>query len=49
MAAHAAEFKPIQLFTVDEMFGSWKDAQAKHFNDGGQFDRIMAANGKIDE
>ena len=46
MAAHAATFKPIQLFTVDEMFGSWKDAQAKHFNDGGEFDRIMAAIGK---
>jgi sulfate transport system substrate-binding protein len=46
MAAHAAEFKPITLFTVDEMFGSWKDAQAKHFNDGGQFDQIMAGIGK---
>jgi sulfate transport system substrate-binding protein len=43
--AHATEFKTIQLFTVDEMFGSWKDAQAKHFNDGGEFDRMMAANG----
>ena len=45
MAANAAIFKPIQLFTVDEMFGSWKEAQAKHFNDGGEFDRMMAANG----
>ena len=43
---HAATFKPIQLFTVDEMFGSWKDAQAKHFNDGGEFDTIMIAIGK---
>lgn len=46
MDKHAATFKPIQLFTVDEMFGSWKDAQAKHFNDGGEFDRIMAGLGK---
>lgn len=45
-AAHAATFKPIQLFTVDEMFGSWRDAQAKHFNDGGEFDRIMAGLGR---
>jgi sulfate transport system substrate-binding protein len=45
-AAHAATFKPIQLFTVDEMFGGWKDAQAKHFNDGGEFDKIMANIGK---
>ncbi len=35
MAAHAATFQPIQLFTVDEMFGSWKEAQTKHFDDGG--------------
>jgi sulfate/thiosulfate transport system substrate-binding protein len=46
MAAHAAEFKPIALFTVDEMFGSWKEAQAKHFNDGGEFDKIMTEIGK---
>ncbi len=45
LAANASVFKPIQLFTVDEMFGSWREAQAKHFNDGGTFDRIMAANG----
>lgn len=45
-AAHATVFKPIQLFTVDEMFGSWKDAQARHFNDGGEFDKIYATLGK---
>ncbi len=45
-AAHSMEFRPIQLFTVDEMFGSWKEAQAKHFNDGGEFDKIYAAIGK---
>ena len=42
-AKHAAVFKPIQLFTVDEMFGSWKEAQQKHFNDGGEFDRMSGA------
>ncbi len=45
-AAHSETFKPIQLFTVDEMFGSWKEAQAKHFNDGGEFDKIYATIGK---
>ena len=45
-AAHSAVFKPIQLFTVDEMFGSWKEAQARHFNDGGEFDKIFLAIGK---
>jgi sulfate transport system substrate-binding protein len=40
---HAASFKPIELFTVDEIFGGWKQAQKKHFDDGGEFDRIYSA------
>jgi sulfate transport system substrate-binding protein len=35
-------FKPITLFTVDEIFGGWKAAQKKHFDDGGEFDKIFA-------
>ena len=45
-AAHSLTFKPIELFTVDEMFGSWREAQARHFNDGGEFDKIYASIGK---
>lgn len=37
---HAAQFKPLQLFTVQELFGSLGEAQKVHFNDGGQFDKI---------
>jgi sulfate transport system substrate-binding protein len=37
---HAATFKPIQLFTVSEVFGSPAEAQKVHFNDGGKFDQI---------
>jgi len=37
---HADLFKPIQLFTVQELFGSLGDAQKVHFNDGGQFDKL---------
>jgi sulfate transport system substrate-binding protein len=37
---HAADFKPLQLFTVQELFGSLSEAQKVHFNDGGQFDKI---------
>ncbi len=37
---YAATFKPLQLFTVQEMFGSLGEAQKVHFNDGGQFDKI---------
>lgn len=36
-------FKPIRLFTVDEVFGGWKNAQKRHFDDGGEYDRIFAA------
>ena len=36
----AANYKPIALFTVDEVFGGWKQAQKKHFDDGGEFDKI---------
>lgn len=37
---YAANYKPIALFTVDELFGGWKAAQKKHFDDGGEFDKI---------
>jgi sulfate transport system substrate-binding protein len=37
---YANAFKPIQLFTVQELFGSLSEAQKVHFNDGGQFDKI---------
>lgn len=36
----AANYKPIALFTVDDVFGGWKAAQKKHFDDGGEFDKI---------
>lgn len=37
---HADRFKPIKLFTVQELYGSLSEAQKVHFNDGGQFDKI---------
>jgi sulfate transport system substrate-binding protein len=37
---YAASFKPITLFTVDSVFGNWQQAQKKHFDDGGEFDKI---------
>jgi len=33
-------FAPLELFTIDDVFGGWQKAQAKHFADGGIFDRI---------
>ncbi|WP_323143506.1 sulfate ABC transporter substrate-binding protein [Massilia phyllosphaerae] len=40
MKQFAANYKPIQLFTVDEVFGGWRTAQKRHFDDGGEFDKI---------
>ncbi len=37
---YASTFKPIVLFTVEEYFGSFAEAQKVHFNDGGQFDKL---------
>jgi sulfate transport system substrate-binding protein len=45
-AKHAGTFPKLKLFTVDEMFGGWKKAQAVHFADGGEFDRLFALAGK---
>ncbi|NUN97583.1 MAG: sulfate ABC transporter substrate-binding protein [Candidatus Omnitrophica bacterium] len=36
----ADRFPTIDLFTLDQVFGSWKQAQEAHFKDGGLFDQI---------
>ncbi|MGZ5180264.1 MAG: sulfate ABC transporter substrate-binding protein [Ramlibacter sp.] len=40
LAKYEKTFRPIKLFTVQELFGSLTEAQKVHFNDGGQFDKI---------
>jgi len=40
LAEHASEFPKIPLYTLKDVFGSWKAAQATHFADGGIFDQI---------
>ncbi|WP_379158207.1 sulfate ABC transporter substrate-binding protein [Paenibacillus sp. sgz5001063] len=34
------KFPEIKLFTLADKFGTWKETQEKHFNDGGIFDKI---------
>jgi len=41
-AKYAAQFAQVELVTI-EHFGGWKLAQKQHFNTGGVFDQIMAA------
>ena len=40
--AYAKSFPSIRLFTIQDTFGGWQQAQNVHFSDGGVFDRIMA-------
>jgi sulfate transport system substrate-binding protein len=44
LAKYASQFTKVELFKVDDVFGGWQKAQAKHFNDGGIFDQISQAN-----
>ena len=37
------EFPKLKLFTVDELFGGWKQAEALHFANVGIYDQIRAA------
>ena len=39
-AKHAASFPKVNLFTIEQVFGGWQQAQKKHFADGGIFDQI---------
>ena len=39
-AKHASRFAKVELFTIDQAFGGWANAQKTHFNDGGTFDKI---------
>ncbi|WP_024872025.1 sulfate ABC transporter substrate-binding protein [Tolumonas lignilytica] len=38
----AQQFKPVKLFTIRELEGSWAKAQQKHFANGGTFDQLYA-------
>ncbi|MBF6615928.1 MAG: sulfate ABC transporter substrate-binding protein [Candidimonas sp.] len=45
-ARHAAQFRDIELFTVEEVAGGWTKAQKQHFGDGGIFDQIYQPAGR---
>ncbi len=43
---YASQFAPVKTFTIDDTFGGWTRAQAKHFADGGIFDQIYTPGNK---
>jgi sulfate transport system substrate-binding protein len=42
LARYSDRFKPLPLFSVEEVVGSWSQAQKIHFADGGIFDQIYS-------
>jgi sulfate/thiosulfate-binding protein len=40
LARYKDKFTEVRLLGIDEKFGGWKEAQAKHFADGAIFDQI---------
>jgi sulfate/thiosulfate-binding protein len=45
VAKYEKDFPKLQLFTVDELFGGWQNAQKTHFADNGTFDQIYVPGG----
>src|SRR5215468_3066782 len=41
-ARYLQQFAAVRLFTFQEVFGTWRATQKKHFDDGGIFDQISA-------
>jgi sulfate/thiosulfate-binding protein len=44
LAKYADRFKPLELYTVEDIAGGWPQAQQTHFADGGIFDQIYQPN-----
>jgi len=44
LAKYADRFKPLDLFTVNEIAGGWQKAAQVHFSEGGIFDQIYQTN-----
>ena len=44
LAQYADRFKPVELFSVNDIAGGWAQAQRVHFADGGIFDQIYQPN-----
>ena len=41
---HEGTFQKINMFTIDEMFGGWAQANKVHFAEGGVFDQLQKAS-----
>lgn len=41
---YAATFPKLTLFTIDDLFGGWKQAQKTHFAEGAIYDQLLQGN-----
>lgn len=41
---YTATFANVETFTIDDLFGGWRKAQAIHFSEGGVFEQIQRRN-----
>jgi sulfate transport system substrate-binding protein len=41
MAKYTDQFQPAELFTIDDVFGGWNNAQKKHFSGGGTYEKVI--------
>ncbi|MBN1239533.1 MAG: sulfate ABC transporter substrate-binding protein [Gammaproteobacteria bacterium] len=45
-ARYADRYPSVRLFTIDDVFGGWREAQSRHFAEGGVFDRIYSESAR---
>jgi sulfate transport system substrate-binding protein len=38
---HKADYKPVKLVTVEDVFGGWAKANKDHFSSGGILDKVL--------
>jgi sulfate transport system substrate-binding protein len=43
---YADKFSPLELFTIDAVFGGWLKAQKEHFAPGGTYDQLINKAGR---
>ncbi len=46
--ASTQPFPAVTLFTIDDVFGGWQQAQQTHFSDGGVFDQLYQPGRSLD-
>lgn len=46
LAKHTDVFKSVEMFTIGDVFGNWRDVQQQHFNNDAEFDKMIMENAR---